>query len=472
MKKNIFRNTVCILLCLLMLSGGFLVSCNKSDEPAGDNGASTEEKVTVVRLKENIKYGTKVTSAKIEEVQVNKADLPEGTILNKEDVLGKFTLTAMYAGEYFLPVKLANERPADVDENGDAVIEEDDGIINFEDAGYVMVTDYLKPDTGEDVSDAIQQLIDDNPNRTLYFPDGVYMLSKPITTSADPAKTVSFKLSNFAHFKAMDSWETRSEPLFKLGATDMTDEFASVAYHYSLEGGIFDGSDKADAIWVMGAGNVSIRYSSIKNTVVGIHVKATDEDHNGPTVDVHTVNIVGSGTEDSYGVILDTNDNTLTNMRIASNLIAIKLTGSDNFLRNLHPLFIFESALNNEAVYRKSVSFYDVGKQNFYDNCYNDQFATGFYFGKDTASIMDCCFNYWYSEKYAVHNSYVCEGQFNGIIRYSSSDVGHADKGTECNFLLVGEAGGKGTIDTVYFNPNKVSENDVSKDYLINDPIY
>ena len=472
MKKNIFRNTVCILLCLLMLSGGFLVSCNKNEEPSGDNsGAGTEEKVTVVRLKENIKYGSKVTEAKIEEVQVNKADLPEGTILNKDDVLGKFTTTEMYAGEYFLPVKLADKRPTNVDENGDTVVE-DDGIINFLDAGYVMVTDYLKPDTGADVSEAIQKLIDENPNRTLYFPDGVYLLSKPITTSADPAKTVSFKLSNFAHFKAMDTWETRSEPLFKLGATDMTDEFASATYHYSLEGGIFDGSDKADAIWVMGAGNVSIRYSSIKNTVVGIHVKANDAEGNGPTVDVHTVNIVGSGTVDSYGVILDTNDNTLTNMRIASNLIAIKLTGSENFLRNLHPLFIFEAPLNSVEVYKQSVAFYDEGKQNFYDNCYNDQFATGFYFSKDTASIMDCCFNYWYSEKYAVHNSYVCEGQFNGIIRYSSSDVGHADKGTECNFLLVGEAGGKGTIDTVYFNPEKVSENDASKDYLINNPIY
>lgn len=455
-----------------MLSGGFLVSCNKDEEPSGDNsGAGTEEKVTVVRLKENIKYGSKVTEAKIEEVQVNKADLPEGTILNKDDVLGKFTTTEMYAGEYFLPVKLADKRPSNVDENGDTVVE-DDGIINFLDAGYVMVTDYLKPDTGADVSEAIQKLIDENPNRTLYFPDGVYMLSKPITTSADPAKTVSFKLSNFAHFKAMDTWETRSEPLFKLGATDMTDEFASATYHYSLEGGIFDGADKADAIWVMGAGNVSIRYSSIKNTVVGIHVKANDAEGNGPTVDVHTVNIVGSGTVDSYGVILDTNDNTLTNMRIASNLIAIKLTGSENFLRNLHPLFIFEAPLNNVEVYKQSVAFYDEGKQNFYDNCYNDQFATGFYFSKDTASIMDCCFNYWYSEKYEVHNSYVCEGQFNGIIRYSSSDVGHADKGTECNFLLVGEAGGKGTIDTVYFNPEKVSENDASKDYLINNPIY
>ena len=473
MKKNIFRNTVCILLCLLMLCGGFLVSCNKSDEPAGENGggSSNEEKVTVVRLKENIKYGSKVTNAKIEEVQVNKADLPEGTILNKDDVLGKFTTTEMYAGEYFLPVKLANERPSNVDENGDVVVEEDDGVINFEDAGYVMVTDYLKPDTGADVSEALQKLVDENPNRTLYFPDGVYMLSKPITTSADPAKAVSFKLSNFAHFKAMDSWETRSEPLFKLGATDMSDELASATYHYSLEGGILDGSDKADAIWVMGAGNVSIRYSSIKNAVVGIHVKA-DENGNGPTVDVHTVNIVGSGTEDSYGIVLDTDDNTLTNMRIASNLIAVKVTGSGNFLRNLHPLFIFESALDSEEVYRNSVAFYDVGKRNFYDNCYNDQFANGFYFGKDTASVLDCCFNYWYSEKYAVHNSYVCEGQFNCIIRYSSSDVGHADKGTECNFLLVGEAGGKGTIDTVYYNPNKVSENDDAKDYLINDPIF
>lgn len=455
-----------------MLTGGFLVSCNNNEEPAGENGAAAEEKVTVVRLKENIKYGTKVTSAKLEEVQVNKADLPDGTILNKDDVLGKFTTTEMYAGEYFLPVKLANERPSNVTEDGDIVIGEEDNVINFEDAGYVMVTDYLKPDTGADVSDAIQKLIDENPNRTLYFPDGVYLLSKPITTSADPTKTVSFKLGNFAHFKAMDTWETRGEPLFKLGATDMAEGITNEGNHYSIEGGIFDGSDKADAIWVMNAGNVAIRYSSIKNTVVGIHVKAIDEEGNGPTVDVHNVNIVGCGTEDSLGVILDTNDNTLTNMRIASNLIAIKLTGSENFLRNLHPLFIFESALNNEEVYRKSVSFYDVGKRNFYDNCYNDQFATGFYFGKDTASILDCCFNFWYSEKYAVHNSYVCEGQFNCIIRYSSSDVGHADKGTECNFLIVGEEGGKGTIDTVYYNPTKVSENDATMDYIINDPIY
>ena len=463
MKINKFAKLlVSVILCLSMLLCGALVSCN--NEPEAVSGG---DMVNVVRAKEKIEMGTKIGEESVEIVAMDASVVPAGALSRKEDVVGKFATAQIFAGDFFCAEKLSSKMPVVKDEE-----KEEGDQLNFDDAGYVLVSDYLKPDPKKDAADAIQKLIDENPNRTLYFPDGVYLLSKPITTSADPAKTVSFKLSNFAHFKAMDTWETRSEPLFKLGATDMTDEFASATYHYSLEGGIFDGADKADAIWVMGAGNVAIRYSSIKNTVVGIHVKANDAEGNGPTVDVHTVNIVGSGTVDSYGVILDTNDNTLTNMRIASNLIAIKLTGSENFLRNLHPLFIFEAPLNSVEVYKQSVAFYDEGKQNFYDNCYNDQFATGFYFSKDTASIMDCCFNYWYSEKYEVHNSYVCEGQFNGIIRYSSSDVGHADKGTECNFLLVGEAGGKGTIDTVYFNPNKVSENDASKDYLVNDPIF
>ena len=54
------------------------------------------------------------------------------------------------------------------------------------DKGYVIVTDYLKADGKKDVSAAIQKIIDSNPNRTLYFPDGIYLISKPISTPADP----------------------------------------------------------------------------------------------------------------------------------------------------------------------------------------------------------------------------------------------------------------------------------------------
>ena len=52
------------------------------------------------------------------------------------------------------------------------------------DKGYVIVK--VKCDGKSDVSDAIQKIIDKNPNRTIYFPDGVYMISKPICTPADP----------------------------------------------------------------------------------------------------------------------------------------------------------------------------------------------------------------------------------------------------------------------------------------------
>ena len=41
--------------------------------------------------------------------------------------------------------------------------------------GYIVVTDTVKADGKTDVSDALQALIAANPNRTLFFPDGVYL---------------------------------------------------------------------------------------------------------------------------------------------------------------------------------------------------------------------------------------------------------------------------------------------------------
>ena len=67
--------------------------------------------------------------------------------------------------------------------------------------GYVVVTDHLNANTGEDVSDAIQKLINENPHRTIYFPDGEYIIAKPICTSANPENAVSIMLSDFATIK-------------------------------------------------------------------------------------------------------------------------------------------------------------------------------------------------------------------------------------------------------------------------------
>ena len=74
--------------------------------------------------------------------------------------------------------------------------------MNAMDKRYIIVTDYIQPDTTGDVSAVIQQLIDANPNRTIFFPDGTYLLRKPILTPAHPEHSVDLQLSNFAVIKA------------------------------------------------------------------------------------------------------------------------------------------------------------------------------------------------------------------------------------------------------------------------------
>ena len=63
------------------------------------------------------------------------------------------------------------------------------------DFGYIIATDYVPADGKTDVSDALQKLIDNNPNRTIFFPDGIYLLSKPILTPAHPERSVSLKVN-------------------------------------------------------------------------------------------------------------------------------------------------------------------------------------------------------------------------------------------------------------------------------------
>ena len=109
---------------------------------------------------------------------------------------------------------------------------------------YIIASDYMPADGSADVSGALQALIDQNPNRTIFFPDGVYLLSKPICTPANPAHAVSLKLATFAKLKAMDTW-TEKEALVRLGAAEPFNDINANGSNYYFEGGILDGSGKA-----------------------------------------------------------------------------------------------------------------------------------------------------------------------------------------------------------------------------------
>ncbi|MCI8387698.1 MAG: hypothetical protein HFE63_04450, partial [Clostridiales bacterium] len=179
----------------------------------------------------------------------------------------------------------------------------------------IIISDYILPNSGIDAADTIQQIIDSNPNRTIYFPDGEYLLSKPILTPADPKKSVSLQLSSYAVIKAAENWND-SEALIRLGASHTANDIRTNGSNYSLSGGIIDGNGVANGVSIDGGRETVIRDVSIKHTKIGVHIKF-GANSGSSDADIYGVNIIGDGAPDSIGVLIEGFDNTLTNMRIA-----------------------------------------------------------------------------------------------------------------------------------------------------------
>lgn len=262
---------------------------------------------------------------------------------------------------------------------------------------YIVVTDYMQADGKTDVSDALQTLMDENPNRTIFFPDGEYLLEKPILTPSHPQKSVDLQLSNFACLKASAKWDSR-EAMVRLGAKDPANKISTPGSNYGIHGGILDGSGIAKALSIDGGRETYVRNLNIKNASVGLHIKR-GVNGGSSDADIHSVNIVGNGSLDSVGLLVEGFDNTLTNMRIANVFTGVDVRGGGNMFRNIHPLFYI-----NEETYdhfNESAGFRVQHPMNWFDYCYSDQFAIGF----DTTGggIYKNCFCWWYSSQEPFH---------------------------------------------------------------------
>lgn len=276
--------------------------------------------------------------------------------------------------------------------------------------GSIATADFMVSDGSEDVADKLQQLIDTHPNHTIFFPDGVYLLSHPVLTPASPAKSVDLQLSNFAHIKAAEDWNSE-EAMVRLGAKDFANDIYTSGSNYGISGGIIDGSGKAKGLSIDGGRETYIRNVNIKNVQVGIHIKY-GANSGSSDADIMSVNITGNGHKDSIGVLIEGFDNTLTNMRIANVFTGVQVCSGGNMLRNIHPLFIINSDTYND--YEKSVGFRIQQAMNWFDYCYSDQFAVGF----DTlgGGILKNCFCWWYSGKEKLHLAVRSHGGFYGSI--------------------------------------------------------
>ena len=315
---------------------------------------------------------------------------------------------------------------------------------------FVLVTDYVKANTGEDVSDALQELILNNPRRVPYFPDGEYLLSKPICTPANPEHAVSLQLSNFAVIKAMDCWDS-DEALIRLGAAEPFNTIMVNGSNYYLSGGIIDGNNVANGVSIDSGRETRVENVSIKHTKVGLHVK-WGANSGSADCDICNVNIVGRGTVDSIGLLIEGMDNTFTNMRIARVQIGVKLLKGGNYLRNIHPLYSLASGWDH---YTASIAFCDLSGENWYDFCYSDQYCTGFYFADNVRSICHNCFCFWWKTLEGGEIGFRAGGKFNSLL--SNCKVTLRGDAKDTNFL-VGAEGGYGVIENPFFNEDQAPD--------------
>ncbi|MBR3780811.1 MAG: hypothetical protein IKK63_06405 [Clostridia bacterium] len=317
------------------------------------------------------------------------------------------------------------------------------------DKNYIIVTDTVAVNSGEDVSSQIQSIIDENPNRTIYFPDGEYLVSQPILTPANPRKSVSLELSDFAVVKVIGEWKS-GEAVIQLGGKDPYNDTHTNGSNYAVEGGIIDGSGVANGISVNSGRETAIRDVSIKNTVVGIHIMY-GANSGSSDADISGVNIIGTGKTDSVGILVEGFDNTITNVRIGHVFTGVHLKGSGNMLRNVHPLYY-----SDYTDYQNSCGFLDESGNNWFDYCYSDQFAIGFRTTGYAAGIYNNCFCYWYSPDKDRHTAFKADKGFNSTLTNFKADF----KGeTPENVVLdVGAFDGTGKIENLSTNTKAVTD--------------
>ncbi len=330
------------------------------------------------------------------------------------------------------------------------------GVTAEDNKGYIVVTDTIAANSGEDVADRIQALIDANPNRTIFFPDGEYLVSKPIYTPAEPRKSVSLEMSDFAVIKAIGDW-TYGEAVIQLGGKDPANDTHTPGSNYSLEGGIIDGNGVANGISINSGRETAVRDTSIKNTVVGLHIMH-GANNGSSDADITGINIIGTGKTDSVGILLEGFDNTVTNVRIGHVFIGVHVNSAGNILRNVHPLYY-----SDYTDYQNSCGFLVEKGNNWFDYCYSDQFAVGFrttWYGVNT---FHDCFCYWYSAGDGTQTAFKADAAFDSVV--TNFNAGFHPDAENCIVLSVGAIDGEGSIENLTVDEDLVTRN-THKAYL------
>ena len=457
-----------LFLCLLMaFSAASLCACNNAEEEPTNNVTEAptddviEEVATEVPLNENglvnvlvftedVPKGTKVTTKNTKVLELPVTNVPRNVVTDINEIKSMYTNKDFYSGDYVIASRLTKTKPVVLDESTIA------DKLTKTDNQFVIVTDFIKANTGEDIHGNLQTLIDKNPGRTIFFPDGEYVISRPLQTTSEPSLSTSFYFAGGAVLKASDNWkkEDMKNALICLGAKKKVNSIRDPGTNFYVMGGTFDGNGKADGISIDAGRETLIKDVVIVNTRYGIHIKE-GTNSNSSDSDIDDVTIIGNGTPNSIGVYVVGNDNTISNARISNVATGIK-AGNCTLMNSC--------TIDNTAGLVNTVAF-ETGGSAWVSNCVSINYDVGFS-GAGARGFFKQCSAKWTVdlENSVEHTAFKSTGKLKASIIACTAEFLASDQ-TD-NYFLRASSGGAGRVVSPVFDSILVCSADATAKYL------
>ena len=381
MKKNrkrtlkLVSELLCLALAFCMIFGSLPTIAEETDATQTE-AAKT---VAVIKASKDIPRGTRITDEYLETVTVYNRNVPKNVISEPVKIISQYAKEDIAAGDYIssdmISTKAVNKA------NSELLLKD----IEATKDEYVIVTNFIKPNTGEDVSSFIQELIDENPNKLIYFPDGEYLISYPICTSAAGKTSSGILLSDGAVIKASDNWKSRNGngALICLGGSVNANDINTVGSYYTLSGGTLDGNGRAYGVQIVSGRESVIRNMCIKNTKIGIIIDR-GANNGSSDCDFEDLTIIGEGKSGTVGVRVDGWDNTFTNIRIFNMAKGFECYTTGNLIKSIYVI----NTIDNSLFLQGTTGIYSNGN-NWISECYVENCTTA-YSMRLGSEIWDC----------------------------------------------------------------------------------
>ena len=227
----------------------------------------------------------------------------------------------------------------------------------------------------------IQNLIDNNPHKTLYFPAGTYKVTNTLKIKAGNDNQVNLELDKNATITSTSSISY----LFTIGV-DGNDAYTrySEGGQVHINGGNFSGNNITDAVIKLSAKQkethlTNLMVRDVETNATGIHVVPNGGDNSSDVI-IQNVSVQGKGSDfASTGINLEGYDNKLTKIFIQKVKVGMVITGGGNFIDGCHILGSWSTGTAgiNAATFNDTIGVDCQNQSQHFTDLYVDNMATG-----------------------------------------------------------------------------------------------